>query len=196
MDCTNWQTGTKDPLSADRSTNCLHQTVCFIPAPHHIFVHPVRVFNWNLLLHVCLSCTSVILFPLFWHLEASSVSPQHFHQKQAAQLRSLWEISNYSRAAPFAGLEQAKITVTVCKSLLQSSRNIFLNKLNRQQLEREERGRILGIRRDFHAYNSFLVKNKFSGLPLHLTLLQPERPATSPSSRIYSLELTLCVLVS
>lgn len=80
----------------------------------------------------------------------------------------------------------------MCKSLLQSCSNIFLNKLNRQQLEREERGRILGIRKDFGAYNSLLVK-KFSGLPL--ILLQPERPATSPS-RIYSLELTLCVLTS
>lgn len=153
------------------------------------------MFNWNLSLQECLSCTSVILFPLFWYLEATSVSPQHFHQKQAAQLCSLWEISNDSRAAPFAGLEQAKITVTVCKSSLQSRRKIFLNRLNRQQPEKEERGRILGIQRDFSAYNSFLVKKKkFSGLPLPLTPLQPERPATYPPSRIYSLELTLCVL--
>lgn len=93
-----------------------------------------------------------------------------------------------------AGLERAKITFTVSKSLLQSSRNIFLYKLNRQQPEREERGRILGICRDFSAHNSLLGKNKFSALPL--TLSQPEGPDISLPSKIYSLALMLCVLSS
>lgn len=43
-------------------------------------MRPVGVFNWNLYLQECLSCTSVILFPLFWHLEATSVSPQYSHR--------------------------------------------------------------------------------------------------------------------
>lgn len=93
-----------------------------------------------------------------------------------------------------AGVEQANITSMVSKSLLQSSRNIFLYKLNRQQPGREERGGIPGICRDFSAHNSLLGKNKFSGLPLALS--QPEGPAISPPSRIYSLELVLCVLSS
>lgn len=105
-DWANWQTGTKAPLSADRSTNCLHQTVCFIPAPWHLFVHPAGVFNWNLYLQECRRCTDVILFPLFWHLEATSESPALPPGAGSSALLTLGnqQLLNYCRAAPFAGL--------------------------------------------------------------------------------------------
>lgn len=155
------------------------------------------MFNWNLSLREYPSCTGVISFPLFWHLTATSVKS--------------------SPPAPGAG-SSALLTQRGCKSAATPElhrcwnkpgllspcprvyckvvETIFLYKLNRQQPEREERGRILGICRDFSAHNSLLGKNKFSRLPLLLTLSQPEGPAISLPSKIYSLELTLCVLSS
>lgn len=62
----------------------------FTPAPRHLLVHPAGAFNWDLSPQECPSCTSVIPFPLFWHLKATSINPHHLRQRQVAHLCSPW----------------------------------------------------------------------------------------------------------
>lgn len=85
-DWANWQTGTKAPLSADCSTNCADTNCLHQPVFYSCSVTPLRtlpgVFNWNLSLQEGLICTSATLFPLFWHLKATSVSPSTSTRKR------------------------------------------------------------------------------------------------------------------
>lgn len=84
------------PLYHQIAAPTVYTKLCVLFLLHDTSQMPCGVFNCNLSLQECLSCISAILFPLFWHLKATSVSPQHFHQKEAA-LQLL-------QSAPFAGL--------------------------------------------------------------------------------------------